>query len=120
MPILGAVHSDDSGMAANIYPAPAIVVSGLPHTTTCTNDVSILGNVLHKFHLYFQTAVPKASPQMSVGKADVDTIVQLLRTTQEKLIHGLTHSRLDINYTGEQGMTLLHYAAMVCLYSTSQ
>ena len=57
--------------------------------------------------------MPKASPQLPVGKADVDSIVQLLRTTQEKLIHGLTHSRLDVNYTGEQGMTLLHYAAMV-------
>ena len=75
--------------------------------------MSVLGNLLCKCHLSFQTAVPKASPQLPVGKADVDSIVQLLRTTQEKLIHGLTHSRLDVNYTGEQGMTLLHYAAMV-------
>ena len=74
---------------------------------------NVLGNLLCNAIYFFQTAVPTASPQMPVGKADVDNIVQLLRTTQEKLIHGLTHSRLDVNYTGEQGMTLLHYAAMV-------
>ena len=77
------------------------------------NTVSVVGNLLCECYLPSQTVVPKASPQMPIGKADVDTIVQLLRTTQEKLIHGLTHSRLDVNYTGEQGMTLLHYAAMV-------
>ena len=60
-----------------------------------------------------QSPVPRASPQMPVGRTDVDSIVQLLRTTQETLIHGLTHSHLDVNYVGEQGMTLLHYAAMV-------
>ena len=60
-----------------------------------------------------QSPVPRASPQMPVGRTDVDNIVQLLRTTQETLIHGLTHSQLDVNYVGKQGMTLLHYAAMV-------
>ena len=44
--------------------------------------------------------------------------LQLLKTNQEKLISGLTHSKLDVNFPGgSTGMTLLHSAAMVRMYS---
>lgn len=65
------------------------------------------------------SAQPNSQPvvhaQKAAGKDDVTAIVQLLRTSLDKLIHGVTHSKLDLNYKGEQGMTLLHHAAMVWL-----
>ena len=121
---LGTVHSDDSGIATVTCPvqqAPAIVVS-IESENVCVFTCTVTKACSRTPHVIIivviitclvQSPVPRASPQLPVGRADVDSIVQLLRTTQETLIHGLTHSHLDVNYVGEQGMTLLHYAAMV-------
>ena len=48
---------------------------------------------------------------------NVSEAMQLLRTDQESLISGLTHSKLNVNFAGGNapGMTLLHYAAMVSM-----
>ena len=61
-----------------------------------------------------QVPVPISGQAPIVSVTDA---VPLLRTSQEKLISGLTHSKLDVNFTGNtQNMTLLHYAAMVAFH----
>ena len=66
--------------------------------------------------LSFQAHVPvPISAQAPV--TNVSEAMQLLRTDQESLISGLTHSKLNVNFAGGNapGMTLLHYAAMVSM-----
>lgn len=51
---VGAIHADDSGMAANTHlvrPTPAIVVSGLLNTIICTN-VAIIVNMFLYLEIY--------------------------------------------------------------------
>lgn len=53
---------------------------------------------------------------------NVREAMDLLKTDQEKLISGLTHSTLDVNFSegNAQGMTMLHYAAMVIILDVAR
>ena len=83
-------------------------------------DVSLMYFFFHHHYIHFvlsyvliQPSSPAASTPTYMGKAHLSNYVPLLRTNLEMLMQGLSHSNLDVNFKGEQGMTLLHYAAMV-------
>ena len=76
------------------------------HVHTCTCNYMLL------------LSVPQSNVPVPISaQAPITTIkdaLPLLQTSQEQLIRTLTHSKMDVNSTGEaQNVTLLHRAAMV-------